>query len=271
MSVESETTTTEEKKPVVEDVKETTVAETTPETKESETTETEAKPGDEEKTTEEAAEAEKPEEKKETHLVRRLYKFMDKAAKAEAELNALKAQMGQQQPVQQQAPDRKQFANDADYLSAAVKFEVARQMPLQMQAPTAKASVEDVKKAYTDYAEVMEEADQVTIPDTVVPTVTQSPVFEHLRYYLTKHPDEAKALYQMPTVRAQAAIGKIEAKIEQDIESKAKPVVQTSKARPPITPVKLSGSTGKIDPDKLSDAEWFRVEKQRQLDKSRKR
>ena len=111
------------------------------------------------------------------------------------------------------------------------------------------------------------------IPDSVVPTVTQSPVFEHLRYYLTKHPDEAKALYTMSPARAAATVGKIEAKIESEIDNtKAKPAeVKVSKAPAPITPIKVQGSSGKIDENKLSDQDWFKLERQRTMDKNKKR
>ena len=132
--------------------------------------------------------------------------------------------------------------------------------------------MEDVKKQYADYDEVMEEADEVTIPDAVVPTVTQSPVFEHLKYYLTKHADEAKALYSMAPARAAAAIGKIEAKIEAELSAKKTPeTVKVSKAPAPITPVKVQGASGKIDENKLSDSEWFQLERQRTMERNKKR
>jgi hypothetical protein len=218
----------------------------------------------EEKATDQAEE--KP--KREAHVVRRLYKYMERAAKAEQELAAIKAKTVTA-PVE---PQRVNFANDSDYVNAVVDHKIAQKLPQVQQVQTPTTSVEEVKKAYADYDEVMEDAEDVTIPDNVVPTVTQSPVFEHLRYYLTKHPDEAKALYTMSPARAAAAVGKIEAKIEGELDgTKAKPEVKVSKAPAPITPLKVQGASGKVDENKLSDQEWFRLERQRTMERNKKR
>ena len=217
---------------------------------------------------EDVSSEEKP--KKEAHVVRRLYKFMERAAKAEAELAAIKGQTTAKPAVE---PLRANFANESDYVNALVDHKIAQKLPTIQQTPTPAISVDEVKKQYADYDDVMEDADEVTIPDSVVPTVTQSPVFEHLRYYLTKHPDEAKALYTMSPARAAATVGKIEAKIESEIDNtKAKPAeVKVSKAPAPITPIKVQGSSGKIDENKLSDQDWFKLERQRTMDKNKKR
>jgi hypothetical protein len=239
------------------------------ETQPDETTKVE---GSTSETTTEEKTVEDQEKKDETHDVRRMKKFMREAAMAKAELAAYKEAKEAFKPQPQNLPpDRSQFKTDAEYLAAAVQFEVKKQLPiLQQQTQPVQASVDEVKKTFPDYDEVMLDAESVTIPDVTVNAVLGSPIRDHLRYYLVKHPEKAEGLYKMSPERALAEIGKIEAHLETVITPK-KETVRVSSARAPITPVKLQGSTGKVDENKLSDQDWFRLEQKRQMEKNKKR
>jgi hypothetical protein len=261
--MDQDTNTTVVDEPVKEELTEQSSEQTNPEDVKEETS-TEAKAETEDQ-------SEKKSTEEETHDVRRMKKFINRAVAAETELQALKAQLNKQ-PVQvQQAPAREQFKSDGEYLAAAVQFEVQKQIPILQQSlqQDTKTSVEDVKKVYKDYDEVMEDAASVTIPDHTVKAVTQSPLFEHLKYYLTKNPEKAQSLWKMAPERAIAEIGKMEAHIESTLTPSKK--VEVSKAKTPISPVKTTGSSGKVDVNKLSDRDWFKLEQQNKMAKLKTR
>ena len=235
-----------------------------------ETTETTPEAESEEKV---QTEAEAKEEKK-NHEERRLEKFMQRAAKAEAERDLALRQLREKNPEPvkvETAPARNQFPNEQAYLEAAVQYEVRKQLPRTQSEPIKGTTDEEARKRYEDFDEVLssDAAYPVTIPDQAVRAVTNSPLFNDLRYYFTKNPDEAKALYSIQDPdRLIAAVGKIEAKVERLIEEKGKPAKTTTAPRP-IKPVTLVG-TSRLDEGKLSDSEWFALERKRQIDKTRK-
>lgn len=224
---------------------------------------------------EEAAKSEELKKAKENHDTRRMEKFYKRAIIAETKAQMLEAQLAQKPVTQEQPPQRSQFQNDASYLQAAVQFEVKKQIPIlqqHVQQPVNEANLDEVKKIYPDYDDVMLDADSVQIPDEAYKAAAQSPYRQHVAYYFAKNPEKAAALYKMSPARASAEIGKIEASIEAKIAASKTPAsVPVSKAKPPISPVKTQGSTGKIDENRLSDAEWFKLDMQRRIEKSRKR
>jgi hypothetical protein len=227
------------------------VTETKPDVVDQQQTETEQKP------------EVKPEG--EEHKPARFQKRIDRLTREKYELRGrvetLEKMVQPQQQPQDLTPKREQFADDAAYLSAMIQHEVKKAMPVQQQPQPPVVNVDEVRKTFDDYDEVMEDADNVSIPRAAADAVIASPLSGHLQYYLTKNPDKANALFSMSPIAAIREVGRIEAIIESDIEAKKKQQPKPiTKAKPPIEPVERSGDSGKIDPSKLSDKEWMKME-----------
>lgn len=221
-----------------------------------------------ESTTEELDKA----EKQENHDIRRMKKFIQRAAVAEAEAAALRAQLqGGGQQAQAPGLSREQFESEGAYLSAVVQQEVAKAVPalqqqLQQQAQLAKSkeAITEIRKTYADYDETMQDALDIPVTPALTEALLASPMIEHLKYYLAKNPDKVEALSNMTPMRVAAEVGRLEAQLEN--QSKPAPKL-VSKAKAPITPVKVQGASGRVDESKLSDQEWFKLDLQRRMKK----
>jgi hypothetical protein len=244
-------------------------------------TQTEIKPVETEAKAEPEAKAEdkvEQEIEKETHDIRRMKKFMRRAAEAEAKYEALQAQLQPQTPVDN-TPKREQYPDDQSYLAAMVQHEVSKVVPVLHQqiqqaqiAEQAKASIAEVRRLHEDYDTVMEDANSIAIPPAAAEALRSSPMLEHLRYHLATHPEVIDRLYNLPPVRVASEIGKLEAEIERGLTTAKAPVERkVSNARPPITPVKLQGDSGKVDESKLSDQEWFKRDMARRINATKGR
>ena len=215
----------------------------------------------------------KTEIEKEKHDIRRMKKFMQRAAQAEAERDALKAQFEQANhaPAQpdQGKPQRAQFADDASFVEALTDWKVEQKTaPLIRARETERATTvqskfqekESVVKAQIpDYEEVISEATDVIIPNAAVDAILTSDYGPQLRYYLAKHPDEAASLNGITPGAAARKIGTIEAKLSQEAADKKTKQTATPPP-PPINPPSSGGDSGKLDPNKLSDKDWFQRE-----------
>ena len=222
-----------------------------------------------ESTTEELDKA----EKQENHDIRRMKKFMQRAAVAEAEATALRAQLQSQgsSQTQTQGLSRDQFGSEEAYLSAVVQQEVAKAVPaltqqLQQQAQLSKSkeAVAEIRKLHDDYDVTMEDALDIPVTPALTEALLASPMIEHLKYYLAKNPDKVEALSQMTPMRVAAEVGRLEAQLENQSKPAQRPV---SKAKAPITPVKVQGASGRVDESKLSDQDWFKLDLQRRMKK----
>ena len=227
----------------------------------------------------------KPEEpKRENHDVRRLKKFMDKAAQLEAENLALKKQFqvipggrdeGDSEP---QAPKREHFADDDSFIQAKIDYGIARAIPKiqdHISKNSARSSAEvsfqqreaEVRKQHPDYDEVVADAVDVRVPPIVVDAILTSDFGPDLRYYLAQNPEKAARLNSLPPASAARELGRIEAEI---VSSKpAAPVVKVSKAPPPIRPVVGNGVMVETDLEKIPMDEYMkrRNEERRKLGK----
>lgn len=202
----------------------------------------------------------------------RWQKRVDRLTKKVYELQS-QLQAAQQPPVVK--PERSQFATDEQYNEALIDYKVEQRIP-QVQKRIESGSIETQFKAkeealrneVEDYDDVI--ADRIEFPhQSTIDAIVTSDYGPRIRYYLGTHPEETEALLSMNAASASRQIGKIEAKIEAELQTKkgasaGKPV---SQAKPPIRPVKTSGSTAKIDESKISNAEWFKLEQQRRREK----
>ena len=201
---------------------------------------------------------EKPEKKD------RFQKRIDKLTREKYELKGrvetLEKMMTPAQPTDQE-PKREQYQDDLSYLAARQDFSISQKMktiPVQQaaQQPIQYTNVADV---YPDYEDVLEEGDNVFIPENpaLAKAITSSPNRDGIIYQLAKNPEQAKALYGTSLESAIRMIGKIEAKVESDIDAKKKPVQpKTTKAPAPINPIHPSGDAVTTDLDKMTPAEF---------------
>lgn len=97
--------------------------------------------------------------------------------------------------------------------------------------------MDKAREIYPDYDEVTESYDG---PMTVQmqTAMLDSDVGAEIAYYLAKNPDEAEAMAGMTIMGMAKAMGKLEARLESEKSGKA--AVKTTKAPPPITPVRAS-------------------------------
>jgi hypothetical protein len=198
-----------------------------------------------------------------THDVRRMKTFMRRAFEAEAKLEAIQKQQpqnpnAQEQPVNQPQPTgrpvRDQFESYEDYQEALVDFKVDQRLSMHKQKETETSITKtflqceaEVKKEIADYDEVIAENSSMEIPGTVGAAMRESDLGPRLRYELAKNPELVAKLNAMTPIRAVVEFGKLEAKIQAEIDTKKKaPPVKISKAPEPITPVRSAGmQTGK--------------------------
>ena len=214
----------------------------------------------------ESGEEKKVEQKPEHKDGGRWQKRVDRLTKKVYELQS---QLSAAQQAPMVKPERSQFATDELYNEALIDYKVEQRMP-QVQKRIESGSVEVQFKAkeeilrneVEDYDDVI--ADRIEFPhQSTIDAIVSSDLGPRIRYYLGTHPEETEALRLMNAAAAARQIGKIESRIEAELEAKKNPPAkQVSSAKPPIHPVKTSGSTSKIDPNKLSDKDWFRREQQ---------
>jgi hypothetical protein len=190
-------------------------------------------------------------------------------------LRTVESQLSAAQAAPMVKPERNRFATDEQYNEALIDFKVAEKMP-QVQKQLENGSIEQqfskneeaLRAEIEDYDDIISE--RIEFPhQSTIDAIVSSEMGPRIRYYLGTHPEETEALLGMNATSAARQIGKIEAKLESELQAKkgasaGKPV---SQAKPPIKPVRTSGSTAKIDPNKLSDQEWFKLEQQKKRER----
>lgn len=123
---------------------------------------------------------------------------------------------------------------------------------------THKERVSKAKEVYEDYDEVLDTADDITMPQETLAAIVESDHSADILYHLAKNRDTALKIAALPVKKQLIEIGKI----EERLEKAEKPVKRITKAPEPVTPV---GDKGKVSksPDDMSDAEWLEFERKR--------
>lgn len=187
-----------------------------------------------------------------------------RADELEARLKALESKAA---PKVEEAvePQPQDFKDGVEFARALAKFEADKAVKAyqQLQAETrqkADAAALDAariarNKAFAQTVDDYEETvASLTDHDLVVPPVMGQYLMESeasaaLMYYFAKHPSEFEAIAQLSPIKAIAAMGKLEIKLEPKVESKDEPKVdvksERSRAPTPITPV--TGNQGTVD------------------------
>lgn len=226
---------------------------------------------------------------------KRIDKLTKRAAAAEREKEYWREQAlnSQQKPEQKREessakpeeksesmPEADDFENHSDYIRAVAKWEIRQELNAEKakeRETNLKSEYEQKKKTFADqlkkvskvaedYSDVMAE-----VADDIVPASVQAILFDsedggRLIYELAKNPEHFKKVMQMSPLQAAREIGKVEARLSNESESKKETKeIKTTKAPKPVSPVgsKASGSTKKtiFDPD-LSQADYERLRRE---------
>lgn len=153
----------------------------------------------------------------------------------------------------------------------AAKAELAAEREAAQRAETAKSwerKQAEFQKAKPEYAEkVIEGAQrgQWACSEEMLQVAQASDIGPEILLYLAENADKSREIYRLPPHLQAREIGRIEARIE---AAKAAPPPVVSKAPPPVREIEGSGSASDVrttDPsgDKLSDDEWFDLERKR--------
>lgn len=218
------------------------------------------------------------------HKSNRVQKRIDKLTRDKYELKGrldmlerVIAQQNQEKPAATDKPDRASYEHDEEYVEALTDWMVNKklsnvkneinehQTSSQLDASWSK-KVTAAQSTYADYDEVMEDAQEIAIPQHLqVPfneALKSSDLGADIVYHLAKNPDEATRIFSLSTNAAIREIGKLESKLE--TAKLTKPVVKQTKASAPIQLPKASGSKAKPNIETMSVAE-YKVYRNKQL------
>lgn len=122
---------------------------------------------------------------------------------------------------------------------------------------THRARVDEFSKSKEDWDDVTEVFSKAPISITLQEAVVNSDHGPEMLYELGKDPKELKRILALPPIQAAMALGKIESRYSKSNPSNDKKL--TTKAPPPVTPVKGKGSSATksiYDADKMTQREW---------------
>jgi hypothetical protein len=245
---------------------------------------TDLKPEPEAPKAETPPEPEKPKEpevpkgvqKRIDRAVREKYEAQARAKMLEERLAALeqRAAPQQQTPIKDSEPTIDKFDNFDEYVSAKAKWIAKQELESTLserekaqaaarEAAARQQSVESWTKRVSaataempDFEDVIASSD-VPMTDVMQQSIMESDIGPKLAYHLATHPEEAYKIAQLPPIRAVAALGRLEERLET-----AKPATKPTQAPPPVQPVGTRATASK-DPGKMTDAEYAKWRKTR--------
>lgn len=184
----------------------------------------------------------------------------------EARLRALEQQPQQQQTVSNDEPMPENYSDAFEYAKDLAKFEARRMIEAEkQQVEQAKAAerqneviktwterVQKAKAEMPDYDQMVASSD-VAIHDVLRDAIIESDVGPKILYHLAENEEYAKKVAGMPLPQALKELGKLEARYS-DLPEEKSPAVRTSKAPPPINPIR--GATNMVDVPISSNGEF---------------
>ena len=192
------------------------------------------------------------------------------------------------QTADEKEPQRKDFASDAEYWDAKidwkadqkVKANEARRLEQEQAALAQKLDAARIErnKAFAatvdDYEETIESLGEsgLNVPGHISQYLMESETSAQLMYYFAKHQDEYQSIAALSPIRAIAAIGKLEARLEAkgpDMKSESNPQTPISRAPAPIQPIQESATPVQKDPAKMTFDELRVYNREQRIKKSR--
>lgn len=201
---------------------------------------------------------------------------------AEAKLQGL-----EKPAAEDKEPQRADFKSDAEYwdakidwkAQAAVRKDRAARAEEQKQEAQRALDIarakrnQDFAKTVTDWDDVsaaLSAAHPDAPPGHIQQYIYESDSSAAMMYYFGKHPEEYSRILELSPVRAIAAIGKIEAKLETPETKPSGNTVSISRAPAPIAAVPESVSPIPKDLSKIKDYDEFRRAKRELEAKTRR-
>ena len=214
---------------------------------------------DAELTEEEKSEKKAEKKEKKSGFEKRIQRLNSKADAAAAEAAHWKAEAlrnhQQEAPTKQvdtSKPTLAQYGNDLEaYTDALTEYKLEQKEQVKKQSSVFdnyNKRAEEFKKSTPDFADVLEDANDVACAQEIHTACLDSEVGPQLAYYFAKNIDEVERINKLPAHRRLIEIGKLEDKLSK----KSEEVVKTKKVVPaPATPVKGSGTPGSTSPKSI--------------------
>lgn len=201
---------------------------------------------------------------------------------------------GKPKPVEAKEPDPKDFTNEKGEFDAfgyakalakfsaeeAVKADREEQAKLNKEAADARSYQEYLNRVRTsakgleDWEEVAESAAGLNVSGALTGYLRESEAPAPLLYHLAKNPDELERLNALPTIKAIAAIAKLELSLTKEPAKADEPEVKTkSRAPEPIAPLGNGVGSVRKDPREMSTRDHIEDEyrEAREASRARKR
>ena len=229
-------------------------------------------------------------EKRFSELTKARKEAEDKAAKVQAEKEALEERLRQFETVSTppkevdpvgEEPRAEQFTDPFEYAKALAEWSAEKALFERDQQEAKRRIEEEQQKIKTQFAEKVEKvkqnlpdfddlvaSSQVAVPNEIRDAILESDVGPQILYELASNTEYANKVAGMPLIKALREIGKMEARFEQETAEPAKkPVAVQSKAPAPISPLKGTGSAEVLttDTDKLTYAQYKELRKARRI------
>lgn len=242
--------------------------------------------------------AEAPQQSKKKPLIEELVRTRHERNEARTEAEVLRAELAelreqmqtaQAQPAPKELdpkPVRSQFVSDDDYMEALSDWKVdqklqeRQQEEVQARANAAQEALAQnwekrlkaAKAELTDFDDVVGKS-EIDLPNHIYVAVVESDIGPQLAYYLAQNPDEARLLKGMSPTAALRMLGKLEDRLaekESPKKDEPKPVVpETSKAPPPIDPLKDASTPVEKPTSQMTYAEYKAYRQKQQAGRRR--
>lgn len=234
---------------------------------------------DSENDSEEIKDDEKPKKKK-GGFKKRIERFQKQLSAKDQEIEFLKQQMSRGKPSDEAAPAKPQidisekptpdkFETHEEYIDALTDWKIdskekeksqkakesEAKSEYQKQIEAYQTKVSEIKKTHDDFDEVMEDVDDIMVSPSVQQIIIDSDFGPALAYELAKNKGEFERINKLSPLAAAKEIGKIEARLANQSESKKE--IKVTKAPQPLKAVG-AGSKGTIQksPDDMSFDEF---------------
>jgi len=184
-----------------------------------------------------------PATKKKTGIEKRINKVVKEREEAKQEAAFLRGQLealtgGQGNQV---APEIQPVADpnmpDPSRYTDPIKYQIDLGIYQALEQQKFTAKIQEAKTKHPDLDELLKKNPTYNPTPEMVQLIKDSEVTSELYYYFASHANEYNEINRMNTLNKAKAIGKIEAKLTEQV-SKTETKVAVSKAPKPITPVK---------------------------------
>lgn len=207
----------------------------------------------------------------------RIDELTKKRREAEREAERLRRQLSEKKTETPKAsadgrPKIENFETQEEYEDALFEWRDT-QLRSRQVAEKAKADTEAAMTRFEDKAksirEVYEDFDEVieapVFSDVMKDVILKSDEGPLVAYYLGKNQEHALQIASLPANLQIYEIGKLETKLL--IAQKTR---KATSAPPPISTSGMGGGTAPVDESKLSDDEWYAIEKKRRMERLQK-